>query len=257
MVTNNDNKFITDSKEITNSIKAIFQKAKWIRCAVAYWGKGASDTILKELKTQDIIIIANAFSGGCNPAEIEKLIENFHGKVYSDEYLHAKVYCSNLGVVIGSANASTNGLGIEGTNATSLNEAVIFSQNYEIIKNVRSWFDKIVNENKCNLIDKSDLAIIKENYERRAKGIIFKKRFLDSVLYGDYKENIYIVVAFSMPKNDPIAKGAKEVITKASRKHPNMINTKDTDWYYDIDKDKFPFGKKVFGFIRDHNGGKI
>ena len=250
---NNNVMLITESKEITNAIKLIFQNAKWIRCAVAYWGKGACETILKNLRTKDIVIIADVFSGGCNPKEIEKLIKKFPNKILFNNLLHAKVYLSNLGVIVGSANASTNGMNFEGSDSHSLNEAVIFSKDKNIINDASIWFDKIAEHAKDDIVEKKHLDEIRDNFSQRKKGKNIKKQFLDSAEAGDYNDElIYIVVGEKIPDNSSIIHNAVSVRKKASRKHPNLINTKDTDWYYDVSR-KFPYGKQVFGFIKSNN----
>jgi hypothetical protein len=56
--------------------------------------------------------------------------------------LHAKVVITSTSVIIGSANASANGLGQEGEEANNI-EAAAPIKNQECIGNARNWFESI------------------------------------------------------------------------------------------------------------------
>ncbi len=85
------------------------------RLAVAFWGRGAMKALGIECPKspqRNYQIICNLTTGGTNPAEIELL----RGKGYDVRHsprLHAKVFRFADSAVIGSANASANGLGFE------------------------------------------------------------------------------------------------------------------------------------------------
>ena len=59
--------------------------------------------------------------------------------VISDSLLHAKVYISEIGVIVGSSNASSNGLGYE--IGGGLHEANIFTDDNNIVCGVKNWFE--------------------------------------------------------------------------------------------------------------------
>src|ERR1700722_20527201 len=81
-------------------------------CAVAFWGRGASD-LVGPLLARNVRLICNLKMGGTNPEPIVELI-NSGAVVQQVDRLHAKVYIGDDLAVVTSANASINGLGLEG-----------------------------------------------------------------------------------------------------------------------------------------------
>lgn len=130
-----------DGTTILPQIKSMLNAADRIDLAVAFWGRGAIDRlgITTEKPTR---ILCDALSGGCNPSELRALFEK--GKTSSSfevrhlRKLHAKVYLTPNTVIVGSANASTNGLGEEGDVGTI--EAAIASKSDTVIKETFAWF---------------------------------------------------------------------------------------------------------------------
>lgn len=77
--------------------------------AVSYWGKDAADDL--ELQDRENVrIVLNVAHGGTNPEELATLMQRFQGRVRVHPTLHAKIYASRERALIGSANASSNGL---------------------------------------------------------------------------------------------------------------------------------------------------
>ena len=84
--------------------------------AVAYFGKGAMQRLgLKAPKGARIL--CDFWSGCCNPFEIELLIRG-GADIRDSRGLNAKVYIGSEEAVVASANASANGLGLEGDEVT-------------------------------------------------------------------------------------------------------------------------------------------
>ena len=81
--------------------------------------------------------------------------------------LHAKVYISKTGVVVTSANASTNGLGEEGVEISDELEAGYFTERTEDIEAARQWFQKIYNKGKS--VTKEHLPEIKTLWKNRRR----------------------------------------------------------------------------------------
>ena len=85
-----------------------------VRCAVAFWGVG-SDSIFRNAQDgiSGVRIVCNLNSGGTNPSAIRTLMGT-GADVRQCDNLHAKVYISDRGAIVASANASANGMGLEG-----------------------------------------------------------------------------------------------------------------------------------------------
>jgi hypothetical protein len=75
--------------------------------------------------------------------------------------LHAKVWLTEAGVIIGSSNASTNGLDLEGKEASSLIEANLFTDEQPTLTTISKWFDDEV-WRKARTITANDLKRARE-----------------------------------------------------------------------------------------------
>jgi hypothetical protein len=96
-----------------------------VRCAVAFWGEGAagllSDSNLREAK-----VICDLSMGATFPPELKRLGAPHNDRLRYLNGLHAKVYISDAGAVVASANMSSNGLGFKDTRRAGLIEAGTF-----------------------------------------------------------------------------------------------------------------------------------
>lgn len=105
-----------------------------VRCAVAFWGRGAEDNI-----TPDARVICNLKSGGTNPFVLKALIKT-GVTIRQCNRLHAQVYIGNDYAIVASANASANGMGLEGTEQTSWIEAGVRLDN---VSPISHWFEEL------------------------------------------------------------------------------------------------------------------
>jgi hypothetical protein len=109
------------------AIRTNLTVCQWGLLAVAYWGDGAIkslDMVTAVEHGARIEVICDLMSGACNPKEIRKLRELLGAeRVLTRTGLHAKVWITDAGAVLGSSNASTNGLGHENDDLSGLIEA--------------------------------------------------------------------------------------------------------------------------------------
>lgn len=128
-------KFLTDDK-ITANVKELLSEGGV--AVVAYVGKNARNMLSK-----DTIVICDFNSFGTNPNEIAWLIEKKYD-VRSLANLHAKVYCSEFGAIVGSANLSANGLELlDGTPANLTETAVLVSADEKAYRDIYNWCQEI------------------------------------------------------------------------------------------------------------------
>lgn len=102
--------FLTDA-QLGAAIKEILG-GSGVRCAVAFWGTGA----VKHLFGSGAVpskarIICDLSLGATNPDELRRLGAPANRRLRHIERLHAKVYLSDRGAIVCSANASDNGIG--------------------------------------------------------------------------------------------------------------------------------------------------
>lgn len=108
--------------------------------AVAYWGKGAAKELGLHNRKGPFRIICDLWSGRCHPDEIKKLLKQ-GAQIKTRDKFHAKTYCTSDRVIIGSSNASTNGLGFEGSDARSNVELNAAIRDADLVADVQSWFE--------------------------------------------------------------------------------------------------------------------
>lgn len=133
-------KFLTGAA-LANALHASIA-GKRFDAAVAYWGRGAADILGIGRDSSGSRVLCDAYSGACNPREIEKLLD-LEVEVLDCPGLHAKVYISPDNVIIGSANASANGLGREDLELNLGLEAAIVTDSSKAVSDARKWFDRL------------------------------------------------------------------------------------------------------------------
>jgi hypothetical protein len=187
--------FLSD-RELGPAIKELM-KGTGLRCAVAFWGHGAAYNLFgDEPLAYGTKIICDLTMGGTNPGELKALGSPENENLKHLPGLHAKVYISDQGLILCSANASNNGIGF--LSFAQLCEAGSFHnpKTDTYIDAVR-WFDEIWK--KAEVID--DLALEKalNSWLRRTpvhpKGLpLLDTSLLDSVFkYPDQFRGIGFV----------------------------------------------------------------
>jgi hypothetical protein len=152
-------------EKLDQAIRSIF-RGRSIRCAVAFWGRGA-ETELMPGPTSDWRIICNLRMGGTNPDVIRKFWKADQSRVRQCDVLHAKVYLNDTRAVVTSANASTNGLGFEGMEQRRWIEAGVRLTEKAELTVLSDWFEKFwKNRQSCRQIFAHDLKYAKEAFLR-------------------------------------------------------------------------------------------
>ena len=136
-------RFLT-GPSILEQVQTVVGQGGDVVIAVAYWGDGAVEqTGIARRENGRTRILCDLFSGACNPDEIAALLE-LGAEVRTQRGMHAKVWTSGSHVIVGSANASMNGLGLEADFSSVPNvEAAVQLRDSTIAGEVRDWFDRI------------------------------------------------------------------------------------------------------------------
>ncbi len=151
--------------DLSRTIKRIVSGSQ-VRCAVAFWGAGAVMALFPNVRrtTTGPEIICDLSMGATCPDEIELFRAPKNDKIRQFRKLHAKVYLSDLGVVIGSANASSNEIGLTTGDSGALLEAGTFHEpNSPIWTAASQWFEKTYRESK--MIKEADLALARQIWD--------------------------------------------------------------------------------------------
>jgi hypothetical protein len=163
--------------EVAAQFRQARKRAKLSIVAVAFWGKGAAKKLGLTSDTR-VRTICNLNHPGCNPEAIEELRE-LGIKVRSNPRLHAKIYATEHVAVVGSSNVSTNGLTVEGPDATSWIEANVLADDPMFLKEVHALFEEIWDHPMTMPVRKSDIEAAKEARRNWPKpAVIFRKKTL-------------------------------------------------------------------------------
>ena len=147
-----------------------------LNIAVAYWGEGSIDSTrlrVRRNKSDRVRIVCDLRSGACNPRPIRELLDLGFG-IRTCDGMHAKVWSCSEHAIIGSANVSVNGLGIEDAMSGRNREAAVLTHDLILAESVNSWFEEL-----WVASDEIDGAVIKlaeENWERRTKSAANRAR---------------------------------------------------------------------------------
>lgn len=154
------------NQSILEQVRNLVNEDGDVRAAVAFWGSKAVDqTGITHKRNGCVRVLCDLFSGSCNPNEIQTLLNCSNVKVRTLYGMHAKVWANGDHVIVGSANASMNGLGFEpgGSNV----EAAVELRSRAEAKQVRKWFK--MNWKDASKVDQQVLAQAKNVWDKRQK----------------------------------------------------------------------------------------
>jgi HKD family nuclease len=180
---------LKDGSEASKFLKEQMCSSQTARLAVAFWGAGAIEALMiKEriklgLSTQ---IVLNLAQGGTNPNVVKKLkklsepVGNL--EVKQSDFLHAKVYLFDSAAMIGSSNASANGLAFEGNEIVGWDEAnIVICDNEQLQNRVSQWFESTASRD----ITREHIESAQErwNARRKSRGAAYRsnKSLLDDL----------------------------------------------------------------------------
>lgn len=155
--------FVTSS-EYERVVASIAEEEGELLAAVAFWGSGA-ELVLRPHPGRRIKLICNLASGATNPSVIEAL-QNMKGVLLKQhDRLHAKVFVGSKSALVGSANFSSNGLNLEGSELSGWEEAGLLTSNPLQIDAIREWFSALWEDS--SEIKNSDLAEARAKWAQR------------------------------------------------------------------------------------------
>lgn len=134
------------SENYLDQVKQLADSSRNLSLAVAFWGDG-SEKLFESWQGDNLRILCNLESGGTNPHVIRRLLALANTRcgieIRTLDDLHAKVMLGDSGAVVGSANFSSNGLGLEGDECSGWREAGLFTDDAAQLAVAQAWFDGI------------------------------------------------------------------------------------------------------------------
>jgi hypothetical protein len=123
------------------TIQKLLATSKSADLAIAFIGRDAERLLPKDKR---IRLICNLESGATHPGTIRALRDEWSNvTVKSLNNVHAKVAICDGVVLAGSANLSSNGLGLEPEELAFWHEAALESRQAAAIKDARDWFEEL------------------------------------------------------------------------------------------------------------------
>lgn len=162
-------RWLSSGADIGNEIRSLIGFSSKVDIAIAFWGAGAADALGLLTSKAEIHIICNGATGACNPHEIRKLVGAHPGQVFSLSTLHAKVVVADGILIVGSANASANGLGLEGAEQTAWIEAALITSDAAAVAEARAWFEQLRADSQTVPVDDRLLERMDEAWRFRQK----------------------------------------------------------------------------------------
>jgi hypothetical protein len=213
-----------------NAIRDLLRTGGPIKVAVAYWGAGATER-LGLGNREDVEVVCDLRSGSCNPDEIRKLRDAIGlQNVLTLDNLHAKVWLAPTQAIVGSSNASTNGLCFEGDEARSLIEANMSVDDLAIVSALQGWWHGKVRQRARPITEQDlDYAEILFRNRRTTRPITAAPNLLSAIMKhpGQFKDrNLYIWI-WKQSKLSPWAEDALEDVKKV--RGPNIDSWQDVE----------------------------
>lgn len=134
------------------------------RCAVAFLGARAQSLFL----LPETRIVCDISMGSTSEAALKALRAPNNANLRHSDGLHAKVYLSDRGLVVGSANASFNALG-SCTEPPRLTEAGVFHPpGAQAWQDAAAWFEELFLDQSSQQVDEAALAMARERFRPHA-----------------------------------------------------------------------------------------
>lgn len=205
---------ILDGEQTRRELKEAVgdSKKRKVRFAVAFWGKGIIDEL--SIDPSNTEIVCNLSMGGTNPDVIIELLDQGAVVRHSNQ-LHSKLYLTDSIAVIGSSNASANGLSMEGKECSGwLETNIVFSAEKfrELYEDAETHFESIWTA-ATPLDELDDPALVKASEawkkKRHSNPFIGVEEDKDLLWHIEYKpevfkdgHEVYIVVTRAEGSNE-------------------------------------------------------
>lgn len=191
--------------EYSRAVKELFASDQPLDVAIAFWGKGAEAKALSKGNAQRRII-CNLASGGTNPKVVTALSNATGVTVRKLDNLHAKVIVGSEVAIIGSANFSANGLGLEDGELAHWEEAGYIVRGEKAIAPLQAWFDELW-KHRSHTISPDDIADAERAWKlrrlTRPPATPSSLRFLITAdNWRDFKDRGIYVIVWAKGAND-------------------------------------------------------
>lgn len=156
-----------DGPKTRSVIKELVASSDHCAMAVAFWGIDAIETLGLEMQGKRARIVCNLSSGASNPYEVDALRHLV--RLRQCDTLNTAVYIFEEAAVIGSSNASANGLSLQGNELIGWTDYNVVIESTDHISKITSWFEGLWEIS--DRIDAEDIAVAKDTWSRRRRSL--------------------------------------------------------------------------------------
>lgn len=161
-----------NGRAAAREIVKLVEGSQTVRLAVAFWGVGATDALGLGHAHDRVTLICNLKMGGTNPHEIRRL-QDVGVTVLQKDDLHSKVYIGDYSAIVGSSNASANGLSMQAAEQDGWIEANVLVSDPDTYRDIVKWFEDIQLNSKP--VSNSDLEAARTLWRRRRSKLIISR----------------------------------------------------------------------------------
>jgi hypothetical protein len=147
-----------EGNELTREMKRLVSSRQNMKIAIAYWGAHALTLLKLDPRRPNVRVLCCLKGGKSCPAVIAK----FGERAKQSDKLHAKVIWTPTAAIVGSANASSNGLPEEEGMTDGLIEAGVFLDDEKELDGIERWFNRQYGSKSARAITEADLKAAKE-----------------------------------------------------------------------------------------------
>ena len=239
--------------------RSLIENGERVSLAVAFWGRGAAEMIESAWSGQSLRILFNLGNGGTNPQVIRDLrdLELPGVELLIADDLHAKVAVSESAAIIGSANVSINGLGLEGAECAGWKEAGVLIRTKSEIPAIQAWFDDLWARGAQVTDTRLEAAQLQwdRNRSNRPK---LSKGFYQALEAGELSGREIYVEVHRLDASPEAERAAAEAISKALSDGVVEARNEQIDYYEDWPDDydePLPIGKPIISVYLSPNKG--
>lgn len=147
---------------LATEFKRLAKRTDLISLAAPFWGLGAAAMLGLERRTP-LRILCRFDSPACNPRALAEL-RAIGASIRSHPRLHAKIYLTRDGVIVGSSNPSRYGVTLEGDVVGGTIEANLITDDQDVMRSVNDLFEQLWSDPVTTSVTS---RMIKREIERR------------------------------------------------------------------------------------------
>ena len=220
--------------EYRQQLEQLLDDEHVLSLAIAFWGKGAAK-LISDRPGKHFRILCNLMSGGTNPYVIRELCERAessdgHIQILQCDRLHAKVVVGNRQSLVGSANVSTNGLGLGAPNVAHWFEAGILTSDEAVVGSARKWFDELWQSTSVRVVEKEDIEAAIKIWEQSQRGRQLPGDPQDEFDLRSFSvANLEGMPAYALLYRDAASEEAESVASDFKKAQPESVSS--LDWW--------------------------